>query len=94
VETGRPASETLRLFEPLPQRLENVRFAPGAEPLGEDGVSTVIDRVRAGLGDAGRLVIRPSGTEPVIRVMAEAEDRAAVDHAVEAVAEAIRAQGN
>jgi phosphoglucosamine mutase len=94
IEGGRPASETLALFEPLPQRLRNVRYAPGAKPLEAETVRAVIAEVEATLGGSGRLVIRPSGTEPVIRVMAEAEDAGLVERSVDAVCAAVQtAQG-
>ena len=88
-ESGRRASEVLRVFDPLPQRLRNVRFAPGAAPLETAPVRSAIADAEAALGGAGRLFIRASGTEPVIRVMAEAECAAAVDDALGAVAEAV-----
>jgi len=91
VEGGRPASETLRLFEPLPQILRNVRYAPGARPLDSAGVKAAVAEAEARLAGAGRLVIRPSGTEPVIRVMAEGEDPALVEEAVGAVCAAVAA---
>jgi phosphoglucosamine mutase len=73
VETGKRASEVCRLFEPVPQLLRNVRFGRG-QPLETGRVKQAITAGDARLGTAGRLVIRPSGTEPVIRVMAQGED--------------------
>ena len=73
VETGKPASETCRLFTPLPQLLKNVEFN-GGKPLDDKSVKEAIKDGEAVLGDTGRLLIRPSGTEPVIRVMAEGDD--------------------
>lgn len=70
---GRPVSEVCHRFEPLPQILKNVRFL-GGQPLKEEKVVTAIEKGKARLGEQGRLVIRPSGTEPVIRVMAEGDD--------------------
>jgi phosphoglucosamine mutase len=90
VGSGKRASESLRLFQPLPQLLRNVRYA-GGRPLDADGVKTVIDDGRRRLGNAGRLVIRPSGTEPLIRVMAEGEDEALVGEIVDQICGAIRA---
>ena len=81
VEDGRPASEACRLFDPLPQVLRNVRFA-GRAPLGHPRVLAAVAAAEAELGAAGRLLLRPSGTEPVIRVMAEGEDEAMVDRIV------------
>ncbi|USI72377.1 phosphoglucosamine mutase [Sphingomonas morindae] len=89
VEQGRPASELLRCFEPLPQRLQNVRFKSGA-PLESEIVRAAIATAEARLGPAGRLLIRKSGTEPLIRVMAEGEDPALVAEIVDEVCEAVR----
>ena len=89
VERQRPASELLRCFEPLPQRLQNVRFKSG-QPLEADGVKAAIAAAEARLAGTGRLVIRKSGTEPLIRVMAEGEDPALVATVVEDVCEAVR----
>lgn len=85
---GRPASEVCHRFEPLPQLLRNVRFK-GGRPLENENVVKVIEAARVRLGAGGRLVIRPSGTEPVIRVMAEADDRALVDALVAEVCDAV-----
>ncbi len=81
VEAGRPASEVTRLFVPLPQLLRNVRFN-GGQPLEDDRVRAAIRDGESRLGKAGRLVIRKSGTEPLIRVMAEGEDEALIDAVV------------
>ena len=78
---GRPVSEVCRRFEPVPQLLKNVRFA-GGKPLEEAVVRQAIADAEAELGTKGRLVIRPSGTEPLIRVMAEGDDRAQVERIV------------
>jgi len=87
----RPVSEVCHCFEPLPQILKNVRYKQG-RPLEEKPVVSAIKAAEQLLGESGRLVIRPSGTEPVIRVMAEGDDRdlvmRAVDEVVEAVAKA------
>lgn len=91
VEEGRPASEVCRCFDPLPQRLVNVRYV-GASPLDDASVQAAIAAEEAALGEHGRVLIRPSGTEPVIRVMAEAEDEAVVSRTVERLADAIRAR--
>jgi phosphoglucosamine mutase len=77
------------LFEPLPQRLASVRFKDG-QPLADAGVKAAIRAGEARLGKAGRLLVRKSGTEPVIRVMAEGEDATLVGHVVEEIAAAIR----
>ena len=91
VEEKRPASEVLRCFTPLPQRLVNVRYA-GASPLIKPLVTQAIAAEEAALGARGRVLIRASGTEPVIRVMAEAEEEALVEGVVGRLAELIRAE--
>jgi len=73
----------------LPQILQNVPYGNGA-PLEQDLVKQAIDRGKAQLGGNGRLVIRPSGTEPVIRVMAEGDDERLVHQIVGEIAEAVR----
>lgn len=78
-KTGRAASEACRLFEPFPQVLKSVRFEAGAKPLEEKAVQDAIRDGESRLKDTGRIVIRKSGTEPVIRVMAEGEDRGLVE---------------
>ena len=90
VIAGKPASEVLNLFQPLPQLLKNVRFDGGA-PLETDSVKAAISAGETRLGAAGRLVIRKSGTEPLIRVMAEGEDEALVGEVVETICDAVRA---
>ncbi len=90
VEEQRPASEVCRAFAPLPQRLRNVRFA-GASPLGSPAVAAAIAEAEARLAAGGRLLIRESGTEPLVRVMAEGEDDALVAATVARVCDAISA---
>jgi phosphoglucosamine mutase len=90
VEGGVPASELLRQFDPLPQLLKNVRFSGGAEPLEADSVRKQIAAAEAELEGRGRLVIRKSGTEPLIRVMAEGDDPALVERVVDEICEAVR----
>jgi phosphoglucosamine mutase len=90
IRAGRPASEVLRRFEPLPQLLKNVRFE-GAPPLAKPGVKAAIADGEARLAGQGRLVIRKSGTEPLVRVMAEGEDAALVERVVDDICEAVRA---
>ncbi|WP_293874077.1 MULTISPECIES: phosphoglucosamine mutase [unclassified Sphingomonas] len=87
--SGAPASEVLHRFEPLPQLLKNVRFA-GGKPLEHDSVKSVIAAAEAELAGTGRLVIRPSGTEPVIRVMAEGDDARQVETLVDRICDAVR----
>src|SRR3546814_3589877 len=84
VQAGKPASEVTRLFDPLPQLLRNVRFNGGA-PLEDAAVRAAIRDGEGRLGTAGRLVIRKSGTEPLIRVMAEGADEGLVDQVVAAI---------
>ncbi|MGF7169022.1 phosphoglucosamine mutase [Sphingobium xanthum] len=88
VESGKPASELLRQFEPVPQLLKNVRFS-GGKPLEADSVKSVIADAEQELNGSGRLVIRPSGTEPVIRVMAEGDDGEQVKRVVERICDAV-----
>ena len=88
VEAGRPVSEICRLFTPFPQVLKNVRYAKNA-PLQLPEVQSAIDQGRQRLGDRGRLLIRPSGTESVIRVMGEGEDAALVQQIVGEIADQI-----
>ena len=82
VADGRPASEVCRVFEPLPQVLKNVRYASG-QPLDADAVKEAIQSAEQRLEGTGRLLIRKSGTEPLIRVMAEGEDEAMVGEVVD-----------
>ncbi|SNS78266.1 phosphoglucosamine mutase [Sphingomonas laterariae] len=90
VESGKPAHELLRQFDPLPQLLKNVRFKGGA-PLEKDSVKKAIAYAETRLAAAGRLVIRKSGTEPLIRVMAEGEDEVLVAEVVDSICEAVKA---
>ena len=89
VETGKPASEVLHLFDPVPQLLKNVRFS-GGKPLDNATVQAVIADAEKELAGNGRLVIRPSGTEPVIRVMAESDDADKVERLVDTICDAVR----
>jgi phosphoglucosamine mutase len=86
----KPVSEVCHAFDPLPQILKNVRFS-GGKPLEQAEVSRAIAAAKQRLGNEGRLVIRPSGTEPVIRVMAEGADRQLVEQVVDEVCEAVAA---
>ncbi len=85
VETGQRASELARVFETVPQKLENVRYAPDSEPLALAGVKEVIAQAEADLAGKGRLLIRKSGTEPLIRVMAECEDEGLLARVVDGI---------
>jgi len=90
VEQGRPASQACKLFDPLPQKLQNVRFV-GRSPLKDPRVLAAVAAAEAELGKAGRLLLRKSGTEPVLRVMAEGEDEAMVDRIVTELCKTIQA---
>ena len=81
MRSNKPVSEICRKFEPVPQLLKNVRFS-GGKPLESAPVKAAIEDARSRLGIGGRLVIRPSGTEPLIRVMAEADDLQLVEAVV------------
>ena len=90
VDSGKPASQVLRQFEPLPQLLKNVRFNGGA-PLDNKTVKQRIAEAEKELEGKGRLLIRKSGTEPLIRVMAEGDDPALVERVVDDICEAVQA---
>ncbi len=82
VQSGRSASEVCRVFDPLPQVLKNVRFA-GASPLRDERVQHDIEAAGSRLHGCGRILIRESGTEPLVRVMAEGEDSTLVTAVVD-----------
>jgi phosphoglucosamine mutase len=88
VATGKPVSEVCARFTPLPQVLKNVRYANG-KPLEDSRVRKAIEGAKLKLGEKGRIVIRPSGTEPVIRVMAEGDDVQLVNTVVGDIVEAV-----
>jgi phosphoglucosamine mutase len=90
VETGKSASELARRFEPVPQLLKNVRFAAGQTPLDAAPVQAAIADAEARLVGKGRLLIRKSGTEPLIRVMAECEDEAMLTETVDGIISVIQ----
>jgi phosphoglucosamine mutase len=85
VENEKPASAVARVFTPLPQVLRSVRYRAATQPLEDAGVKGMIAAAELRLGDSGRLVIRKSGTEPVVRVMAEGEDDEMVGLIVEEI---------
>ncbi|MEP2640773.1 phosphoglucosamine mutase [Roseobacter sp.] len=93
IRSGQAASTLLNNFEPVPQLLKNVRFSAGQTPLDSASVKAAIAQAETDLAGRGRLLIRKSGTEPLVRVMAEHEDAAlmerAVDRVVDAVADAV-----
>ena len=92
VETGKPMSELAHQFEPVPQILKNVRYTAGA-PLDDAHVKAAIAEGEARLNGSGRLLVRPSGTEKLIRVMAEGDDEGLVKSVVNDVAGAVQAAG-
>ena len=89
VRSGKPASELLHQFDPVPQLLKNVRYASGSKPLEADAVQSAISAGEERLGENGRVVIRASGTEPVIRVMAEGDDDTLVEDVVDTICGAV-----
>jgi phosphoglucosamine mutase len=91
VQSGKPMSALARQFEPVPQKLENVRFAKGGKPLENEKVKAAIAEAEARLNGSGRVLVRASGTEPLIRVMAEGDDKALVDQLVKDIAGAVKA---
>jgi phosphoglucosamine mutase len=88
VRQGKPVSKVCALFEPLPQLLKNVKFK-GGSPLDDATVKAAIKDAETQLGKSGRLVIRPSGTEPLIRVMAEGSDESMVQKIVDEICDVI-----
>jgi phosphoglucosamine mutase len=89
IRQNKPASEVLHQFDPVPQLLKNVRFS-GGKPLEADAVKRAIAGAEGELNGRGRLVIRASGTEPLIRVMAEGDDAAQVERVVDAICDAVQ----
>lgn len=89
IETGRSASQLTAVFQPVPQKLQNVRFTAGSDPLANADVQEAIAFGEKTLGSSGRLLIRKSGTEPLIRVMGEAEDPGKLNWVVQNVCDAI-----
>ena len=92
VETGQKASHLARVFEPVPQKLVNVRYQNGKAPLEAEPVQEAIAAGEKSLGAGGRLLIRKSGTEPLIRVMGEAEDLSLLDQVLTSITDAVRAE--
>ena len=89
IRSGKPASEVCKLFDPMPQVLENVRFKRDTQPLDVETVQVAIAKGEERLNGSGRLVIRKSGTEPVIRVMGEGECPGLVQEVVTDICESI-----
>ena len=92
VRSGRPASETFRAFEPVPQLLKNVRVSDANAALNAAAVVAAIAAAEKKLGKSGRVLVRKSGTEPLIRVMAEGDDSQLVQSVVDQIIEAIPRQ--
>ncbi|TRW98339.1 phosphoglucosamine mutase [Paracoccus sp. M683] len=88
-DSGQPASRLISQFDPVPQMLKNVRYAAGADPLSAEAVKAVIAEAERRLSGSGRVLIRKSGTEPLIRVMAEAEDEAILREVVDGIVAAV-----
>jgi phosphoglucosamine mutase len=91
VRTGQPASALTRSFAPVPQLLQNVRYTDGQTPLDAASVQSAIAAAEVDLTGSGRLLIRKSGTEPLIRVMAECEDEALLRRVVDSIVDAVKA---
>jgi phosphoglucosamine mutase len=89
IQSGQPMSKLARQFEPVPQKLENVRFA-GGKPLDNADVKAAIADAEAKLSGGGRVLVRASGTEPLIRIMAECDDATLMDAAIAQIAEAVK----
>lgn len=92
VTSGKPSSELLSQFDPVPQLLKNVRYTAGQTPLETASVKAAIAQAEADLAGGGRLLIRKSGTEPLVRVMAEHTDATLMEGCVDAVVQAVEAQ--
>jgi phosphoglucosamine mutase len=93
-KSGKKASEACTMFSPMPQVLKNVRFTSGAKPLDDASVKDAIFAAEKTLANDGRLLIRKSGTEPVIRVMAEGEDQTKVNKIVDDLCAIIEKAGS
>lgn len=93
-ESGKPASEALHMFDPLPQLLKNVRISPDAAPMDDPAVMKAIEDAQAALEGQGRVLVRASGTEPLIRVMAEGQDRDQIETHVDALCAIIEKSAN
>ena len=91
-ESGRTSSDLLNSFSPLPQLLKNVRYEAG-NPLEDSRVQHLIDSIKTEMAQNGRILVRASGTEPVIRVMAEGDDDRTIANAVDRICQAIEETG-
>lgn len=92
-ETGVKASTLARRFDPVPQMLKNVRYNPASTPLEDSSVQRTIDLGNQRMGSTGRLLIRKSGTEPLIRVMGESLDPELLESVVNEIAQAVKDAG-
>ena len=90
VETNKSASDLAKVFTPCPQVLKNIRFVPGKSPLEQTKVQAVVKNAEASLIGKGRLLIRKSGTEPLIRIMVETQDEVLLMQVAEDVSQAVR----
>ena len=90
MRSNKRMSALARQFAPVPQKMENVRFAKG-KPLENDGVLTAIKDAETRLNGSGRILVRASGTEPLIRIMAEGDDERLVGELVREIAGAVKA---
>jgi phosphoglucosamine mutase len=90
VETGKPASEIAKVFTPCPQEIENVKYIAGNAPLENEKVKAIIKEANAILAGKGRMLIRESGTEPLIRIMVEAEDETLLSQVIGDVVQAVK----
>ena len=90
VETKQPMSALARQFEPVPQKMVNVKIALGGQPMKSDAVLTAIKVAEGKLNGSGRVLVRPSGTEPLIRVMAEGDDERLIAKVVKDIADAVK----
>ena len=88
VQSGKPASDLCRMFEPTPQVLKNVKIH-NANPIESPRIQGIISQIENDFGDKARLLVRKSGTEPLLRIMAEGEDRAMLEQTVDSLIEAI-----
>ena len=91
IRSERSSKELTRVFEPVPQLLKNASYQAGSDPLAKPNVIKAIKEAEAKLKNNGRLLIRKSGTEPLIRVMAESEDEEKMNLAVDSVVAEITA---
>jgi phosphoglucosamine mutase len=91
VESGQKASQLAQVFQPIPQRLINLRYTAGTAPLDSDAVQDAIHKGEKALQGTGRILIRKSGTEPLIRVMGEAENPAQLEQVLNTIVQAVKA---